>query len=122
VGAVEASYFLPFVYQQRELEFVLVDEFFMAFGGARVDAVNYGILRLHARPVVAEVAYLLGSAGGIVSRVEDQDDVLAAHLCEVDQVSVLIFEFKWGRSSAYLERIAPEPAELKHRIDHPLPR
>jgi hypothetical protein len=78
VGVILRGDLLPFVDQQRKGEMVLRPELRVAFETLRIDSENLGAVRYGFAPVLPELAELLRSPGGVVTRIEDQDDVFAA--------------------------------------------
>jgi hypothetical protein len=70
----------------------------MAFAGVHPE--DEGVLLLHQRPAVAKFAQLFGADGGVVSRVENEDNVTSFEPSERDDFAVLIGEREIGVPTA----------------------
>src|SRR5689334_17305058 len=65
-----------FVHEQRERQFVLLDEVLVRFEIVRRDAEDHGVVLLELRGVVAEVARFARATGSLVLGIEVEDDGL----------------------------------------------
>ncbi len=110
-GAVEGSHLLAGVHQQRERQLVLARELRVARGLLRIDAEDEGVLSLGVRPALAEFANLLRADAGVVTGIENQNDVVAAQGRERNELTILIGQREIRRGSAYRKRIGKEPVE-----------
>ncbi len=63
--------------QERKRELVSVAKFAMAFGALRIDSEDDQVQAACVRPCVAELAQLLAADQGVITRIEDQYDILA---------------------------------------------
>src|SRR5579864_1740279 len=106
---IQLSHLLALVYQQRKRKVVLGAEFLVLTGSLRVDAVDHRVLGLGLVPMVAELAELLGASMGVVTRIENEHDILAAERGERDGSARIIGKGKIGRLRSHRERVGKQP-------------
>jgi hypothetical protein len=116
---IAGSYLLAAVHQKWKWKLVVRPELRMLLRAGGIHAENNGVLLLSECPTIPKFAKLFGANHRFISRVEDQNDILAAQAGERNGISGLIGKGKVRRRIANAEWFGEQPGEHNITLFHP---
>src|SRR5206468_12870232 len=105
------------VAQEREVEVILVLEFYMALRVVAAHAQDDRALGRHAAEIVAETARFLRAPGRVVFRIEVEDDLLAAEVFQRHLASVVCGQREVRSPFTYRQHRRTRPTQASARFN-----